>query len=529
MVVGGASVTGGVISEWSTRDWRVYRIVVEPSPLAIPALNRLGASLVVPDNRPAPPRGFRAGERPRRTSPMPPMDTDGIPTQPTTDAEPPGVTSLTPGPSQAPTSPAAGRGGRAAAIGMVAVLALVVTFTAGIGVGRLLAPDGALGSAPNPASPAKPADFGLIREAWDTLHQQYVGRDQLDDRALIYGAIEGMTDAVGDTGHTDFMTPEEREQRNDSLSGSYVGIGVRIEPDDAGQPRIIGVFDGSPAEKAGLVADDVIVAVDGKRTEGASIDDVAGWVRGEAGTTVELTIRGSDGDERTVTIVRADVPVRPVSWTMVPGTKTALFQLEQFSNGAADMLVKTLKEARAGGADRIVLDLRGNPGGYVNEAVGVASQFLSSGLVYIERNAQGDTTDHPVSPGGVATDIPLVVLVDGNTASAAEIVSGALQDAGRAKVVGETTFGTGTVLGEFDLSDGSALRVGTVEWLTPKGRRIWHEGIAPDVSIILPNDVQPLTPDDIRRLAAADVAKVQDTQLAKALEIVSTERVASTR
>ena len=462
---------------------------------------------------------------------MPPMDTDRIPTQPTTDPEPPGVTSLTPGPSQAPTSQAAGRGGRAAAIGMVAVLALVVTFTAGIGVGRLVAPDGALGgAAPNPASSTKPTDFGLIREAWDTLHQQFVGRDQLDDRALIYGAIEGMTDAVGDTGHTDFMTPEERQQRNDSLSGSYVGIGVRIEPDDAGQPRIIGVFDGSPAEKAGLVPDDVIVAVDGKRTEGASIDDVAGWVRGEAGTTVELTLRrGADGDERKVSIVRADVPVQPVSWTMVPSTKTALFQLEQFSNGAADTLVKTLKEARAEGADRIILDLRGNPGGYVNEAVGVASQFLSSGLVYVERNAQGATTDHAVSPGGVATDLPLVVLVDGNTASAAEIVSGALQDAGRAKVIGETTFGTGTVLGEFDLSDGSALRVGTVEWLTPKGRRIWHEGIAPDVSIVLPNDVQPLTPEDIGRLAGPAVGNIKDTQLAKALEVVSAERVASTR
>ena len=462
---------------------------------------------------------------------MPPMDTDQIPTRPTSDSEPPGVTSVAAGSSQAPASPAAGRGFRWAAIGAIVTLALVVTFTAGIGVGRLVAPDGALGgSAPNPASSTSPTTFGLIREAWDTLHQQYVGRDQLDDRALIYGAIEGMTDAVGDTGHTDFMTPEEREQRNDSLSGSYVGIGVRIEPDDAGQPKIIGVFDGSPAAKAGLVPDDVIVAVDGKRTEGASIDDVAGWVRGEAGSTVKITVRhGSDAAERTIPIVRADVPVRSVTWTMVPGTKTALIQLEQFSNGAADTVVKTLKDAKAAGADRIVLDLRGNPGGYVNEAVGVASQFLSSGLVYVERNAQGQTTDHPVSAGGVATDLPLVVLVDGNTASAAEIVSGALQDAGRAKVIGETTFGTGTVLGEFDLSDGSALRVGTVEWLTPKGRRIWHEGIAPDVSILLPSGVQPLTPDDIGRLTGAGIGSIKDSQLAKALEVVSAERVASTR
>jgi carboxyl-terminal processing protease len=452
------------------------------------------------------------------------MDTDRNPTQPTPDPEPPGATSLTPGPSQAPVSSAAGRGRRTAAIGAVVGLALVVTFTAGIGVGRLVGSTSA--AAPNPGA-AGTTDFGLIREAWDTLHQQFVGRDELDDRALIYGAIEGMTDAVGDTGHTDFMTPEERKQRNESLSGSYVGIGVRIEPDDSGLPRIDGVFEGSPAEAAGLVVGDVIVAVDGRSTDGVTMDEVAGWVRGEAGTTVEVTVRpGTTGPERTVSMVRADVPVQPVSWTLVPGSTTALVQLEQFSNGAADDMVEALKAARTAGATRIVLDLRGNPGGYVNEAVGVASQFLSSGLVYIERNAADERTEHAVSPDGVATDLPIVVVVDNDTASSAEIVSGALQDAGRATIVGETTFGTGTVLGEFDLSDGSALRVGTVEWLTPSGRRIWHEGIAPDVSIALPDGVDPLSPADVARLTAAAVGSIDDAQLAKALEVVSTQQVA---
>ncbi len=370
------------------------------------------------------------------------MDTDRNPTQPTTDPEPPGVTSLTPGPSQAPVSSAAGRGRRTALIGAVVGLALVVTFTAGIGVGRLVAPvDATRGTTPNPGASAGTTQFGLIQEAWDTLHEKYVGRDQLDERALIYGAIEGMTDAVGDTGHTDFMTPEERQQRNESLSGSYVGIGVRIEQDEDGLPRISGVFEGSPAEGAGLVAGDLIIAVDGKSTDGASMGDVADMVRGEAGTTVEVTVRPeAGGAERTVSMVRADVPVQPVSWTMVPGSTTALVQLEQFSNGAADEMVEALKAARTAGATRIVLDLRGNPGGYVNEAVGVASQFLSSGLVYIERNAADERTEHEVSPDGVATDLPLVVVVDGNTASSAEIVSGALQDAGRATVVGETTY-----------------------------------------------------------------------------------------
>jgi carboxyl-terminal processing protease len=459
---------------------------------------------------------------------MPPMDTDQIPTEPTTDHEPPSVTSLTPGPSQAPTSPAAGQGGRAALIGAVVALALVLTFSAGIGVGRLMLPSGAPGEAsPNPAAgptASAPTQFGLIKEAWDTLHQRYVAKDELDDKQLIYGAIDGMTQAVGDTGHTDFMTPEERKERDDALSGSYVGIGVRIDETDEGLPHVVGVFKGSPAEAAGLKPDDVIIAVNGQKTAGVSIDDVAGWVRGEAGTSVELTIKhGADATERTVSIVRADVPIEPVSWTLVAGSKTALIRLEQFSSGAADDIVKALKDARKDGADRIVLDLRGNPGGYVNEAVGIASQFLSSGIVYIERNAAGEETEHPVSPDGVATDLPLTVIVDGDTASSSEIVAGALQDPGRAKIVGETTFGTGTVLGEFVLSDGSALRIGTTEWLTPKGRRIWHEGIAPDVPVAMPDGVTPLTPDDVRKLTAAEVKSMKDAQLAKALEIVATE------
>jgi carboxyl-terminal processing protease len=457
------------------------------------------------------------------------MDTDQIQTEPTTDGPPPNVTPVTPGPSQADPSPATGRGGRTALIGVIVGLALAVTFSAGIGIGRLATPTGAVGAIPSPASPgaSAPTDFGLIREAWDTLHQQYVGRDQMSDTDLIYGAIDGMTQAIGDTGHTDFLTPAERAAQQDALSGSYVGIGVRIDVTEDGLPKIVGVFDGSPAEAAGLVIDDVIVAVDGHEAAGSTIDEVAGWVRGEAGTSVKITVRhGATGPERTLTIVRADVPIHPVSWTMVPGTTTAFIRLDQFSSGAADDMVATLKTVREAGAERIVLDLRGNPGGYVNEAVGVASQFLTSGIVYIERNAAGDETEHPVSPGGVAPDLPLVVLVNGDTASSSEIVSGALQDQHRAEIVGETTFGTGTVLGEFVLSDGSALRIGTTEWLTPDGREIWHQGIAPDVPVAMPTGVTPLSPDDVKGLTPAAVSSMTDAQLAKALELVATEQVA---
>jgi carboxyl-terminal processing protease len=299
---------------------------------------------------------------------------------------------------------------------------------------------------------------------------------------------------------------------------------VRIDATEDGLPRVVSVFPGSPAESAGIEADDVIVAVDGTLTVDKTIDEVATLVRGEAGTTVNVTVRAEGtGPERTYDIVRADVPIDPVSWSIVPGTTTALIRLEQFSNGAADQVVEALRTAREQGADRVVLDLRSNPGGYVNEAVGIASQFLREGVVYIERNADGDETRNEVSPEGVWRDSPVVVLVDENTASSSEIVSGALQDAGRAQVVGQTTFGTGTVLGEFLLSDGSALRVGTVEWLTPSGRRIWHEGIAPDVEVERPEDIEPVVPTDLEDMTAQEAASIDDPQVARALELVAQE------
>jgi carboxyl-terminal processing protease len=230
---------------------------------------------------------------------------------------------------------------------------------------------------------------------------------------------------------------------------------------------------------------------------------------------------GAEGPERELRIVRADVHIEPVSWAVVPGGATAVVRLEQFSSGAGPKLRAALAELRAAGADRLILDLRGNPGGFVNEAVAVASEFLASGTAYIERNAAGVEKATAVAPGGTAVDIPLVVLVDEGTASAAEIVAGAVQDAGRAKVVGQKTFGTGTVLGEFALSDGSALRIGTVEWLTPKGRVIWHEGIAPDVVVERPPEIAPVVPDDLRSMSAAEFAELTDPQLKKAIELVS--------
>jgi len=421
--------------------------------------------------------------------------------------------------------PATSRRRPAVANGAVLAIALIAVFGAGIAVGRIdLAPAGgdATASGAPAASGAPGDDFALIREAWDTIHKNYVAADSLDDRKLAYGAIDGMTEAVGDTGHTTFMTPEERAARNSALSGSYVGIGVEVDTTPEGLPLVVGVFRDSPADEAGLKAGDVIVGVDGKTTVGEDLDSVIARVRGEAGTPVVLTVRSGDAPERDVRIVRADVQIEPVSWAMVPGTKTAMLRLEQFSSGAAPKIRTALLELKTAGADRLIFDLRGNPGGYVNEAVAIASEFLASGKVYIERNAAGEEKATAVTPGGVATDLPLVVLVDKGSASAAEIVAGAIQDAGRATLVGQTTFGTGTVLGEFALSDGSALRIGTVEWLTPKGRVIWHEGIAPNVVVERPADVAPVVPDDLRPMTVADVSRIADPQLKKAIELAKT-------
>jgi carboxyl-terminal processing protease len=404
----------------------------------------------------------------------------------------------------------------------ILAVAFAATFGVGIGVGRVdLSAVGAAAASPTPSfQPGN--ELALVEEAWGKIHDNYVAADELDDRQLAYAAIDGMTEAVGDTGHTEFMTPEERAARRSALSGSYVGIGAEVDTSPEGLPMIVGIFRGSPAEKADLHAGDIVLTVDGHSTVGETLDTTVGWVRGKAGTTVVLTVRnGADGPVRTVSVVRDDVHIEPVSWSVVPGTKTAVLRLEQFSSGAAAELHKALEAIMKVGADRLVFDLRGNPGGYVNEAVAIASEFIGSGDVYRERNAKGEEKATAVKPGGLATTIPLVVMIDKGTASAAEIVSGAIQDGGRGKLIGETTFGTGTVLGEFPLADGSALRIGTVEWLTPKGRVIWHEGIAPDVAIARPAETDPILPDDIKSMTAAQAAKVADPQLAKALTLVA--------
>jgi carboxyl-terminal processing protease len=241
-------------------------------------------------------------------------------------------------------------------------------------------------------------------------------------------------------------------------------------------------------------------------------------VRGPAGSTVRLTIiHPGEATPVEVPIVRDVIEVPPVDWAMVPGTDVAMVRIVQFSEGTVDGLQTALAEAKAAGATAIVLDLRNNPGGLVDEAVGVGSTFIPEGVVYIREDADGEQIPVKVRDEP-RTDLPMTVLVDFGSASSAEIVTGALQDQGRAKAVGTRTYGTGTVLNEFSLSDGSAIRLGVEQWLTPKGRQIFPSGIDPDIEVVLEPEVLPLEPVDIESMSVRELLDSGDAQLLRALQ-----------
>jgi carboxyl-terminal processing protease len=220
-------------------------------------------------------------------------------------------------------------------------------------------------------------------------------------------------------------------------------------------------------------------------------------------------------------MVRASVKMHEVTWHTLPGTTIAHVRLASFDNGVTKDLRSSLEEIQQAGLHGVILDLRNNPGGLLDEAVGVASQFLADGVVLRAKDGKGKISPVPVEKGGVATNFPMVVLINEGSASAAEIVAGALQDNHRAQLVGQTSFGTGTVLQEFRLSDGSALLLAVEEWLTPNGQSFWHKGVTPDFPVILPTTATPLFPGAERSLTAKEFEASEDRQLMDALRLVN--------
>ena len=397
------------------------------------------------------------------------------------------------------------------------LLPLLLGVMIGIGFNRMILFD-PVPSADIPSSATR--DFQLMAEAWNSIEQQYVDRSAVQPRVMTYGAISGMVDSLGDTGHSVFLTPEMVRTLSGVERGEFAGIGAELRMKN-NRAVIVAPMDGTPAQKAGLRPGDIIIRVDGRSVEGLPLPEVVDKITGPAGTRVSLTLKDpATGKERVVEITRANISIQSVTWNRLPGTDTAHVRISLFSKGTSDALEKAIVEIERSGATGLVLDLRNDPGGLLDMAVGVASQFLKEGDALREKDAKGKVRHVRIEPGIRKSVLPLVVLINSGTASAAEIVAGALQDSKCATLVGETTFGTGTVLKTIPLSDGSALQLAILEWLTPKGRAIWHKGITPDVVVSLPAEAGPLVPEAEQGMTAAELRTSKDTQLLRALDIL---------
>ena len=400
-------------------------------------------------------------------------------------------------------------------------LLVSVFVTVGFFAGVMASEQGWVGVQPVKAQDAE-IELTVFWEAWHLIENRFVDRDSLDPARLSYVAIQALVEELGDTGHTRFLTPEQASQHATSIDGKFSGIGARLGLDEIGRPVVVKPFFGSPAYAAGLRAGDQLLEVDGDDVTGWTIEQIVNQVRGEVGTTVTLTIRHQDEkDPQKIAIQRAEITIPALSWAFVPESKIAFIHLSQFSANANDELTQAIAEATDQGATGLIVDVRGNPGGLLRQAIAVSSQFLSEGNVLVETDADGNWETFPVNEGGIAPEIPIVILVDGGSASSSEIFAGALQDHKRGFVVGQTTFGTGTVLTPYTLSDGSVLMLGTSEWLTADGRSIRKEGIRPDIVVELPFDARPLSPEEIEHLTEDAFSDIDDLQLLKAIDLLN--------
>lgn len=362
----------------------------------------------------------------------------------------------------------------------------------------------------------------LFQQAWNAVDQNYVDRKAVDYKQMSYSAIQAMVDSLKDKGHTRFLTPEQVQAENQQLSGTFTGVGIYLRQDQNTKQLIItSPIPGSPAEKAGLKHGDVIVAVNGVNTTGKDVAGVSALIQGKENTPVDITVqRAGVAQPLTFHMVRTKIQVPNVLIHYMPQSHIAHIQVVQFADGISSQLRDAVNQAKSMGATGIILDLRDNPGGYLNEAVNTASLFMQSGNVLLEQDSSGQRQSVPVNGNPIDTNIPIVVLVNENSASAAEIVTGALQDNHRAIIIGETTFGTGTVLQQYPLEDGSAILLGTQEWLTPNGKFIRDHGITPNITVKLPANAAILTPNDenASHMTEQQIIDSGDAQLVAAIK-----------
>lgn len=329
-----------------------------------------------------------------------------------------------------------------------------------------------------------PPEFITFWEAWTFLNEQFYG-DIPPDNERVYGAIRGMVNAFNDQ-HTSFIDPVRAAIASENMQGSFSGIGATVRMDETGRLIIADPMPNHPAALAGLRPGDMVLEVDGQSLEGLSLYEAVLLIRGPTDSTVVLTIfREGEMEPFEVSIVRAKIELEVVESELLaePGD-IGYVRLTQFSKGAADKLTEAIESLQAEGATKLIFDLRSNPGGLLTESVDVTSLFVDEGTVVVEKLRGGEQKTFKVKSGRqVYTEMPLVILVNGGSASASEIVAGALRDMQRATIIGQTTFGKGSVQLPHKLEDGSELRVTIAEWLTPTGKQIHGEGISPDIDV----------------------------------------------
>ncbi len=364
-------------------------------------------------------------------------------------------------------------------------------------------------------------DQGLFEpfwEAWNKVTAEYVG--EYESQVLVEGAIQGVFQALGDP-YSSYMTSEQYRQSLSAISGEFEGIGAELAAEiaqgaacetlsDTCRLVVKHVLRKSPALAAGLMAGDIVLTVDGEGVEGGTVQTTVDRVRGPKGSPVALGLE-RDGRRLVLTIVRDVILTEQVTTELLADGQVGYLKLDGFSAGAADELVESLTTlVEEQGLDKIILDLRDDPGGFVEAAHRIASQFIGQGPIYWEESADGTQRAVDADPGGVATDasVELVLLVNGGSASASEIVAGALQDTGRATLVGTSTFGKGTIQQWHELNGGAAggFRLSVFKWLTPDKTWIHGTGVTPDVVVATP-----------------DPADGTDPQLERALDLLTTE------
>ncbi|NMB83829.1 S41 family peptidase [Candidatus Roizmanbacteria bacterium] len=335
------------------------------------------------------------------------------------------------------------------------------------------------------SSSAKNVDFSLFWETWNKVEEKYIDKKKLDSKKMFYGAIKGMVNSLEDP-YTYFLTPDENKSSKDDLEGKFDGIGAQLGLKDY-RIVIVAPLKDSPAEKAGLKSGDFIVKIDGQPTKDLNLNQAVLKIRGQKGTKVKLTLERSD-KEFDAEIVRDVIKVQSVelSYEKKNNKKIAYLKLNQFGENTKDEWNKKAEEIKGKYKNKevsgMVLDLRDNPGGYLEGSVYVASEFLPFGKTVVKQESTViENKNYQVLRNGALTDIPLVVLINKGSASASEILSGALRDYKRAKLVGENTFGKGSVQEPVDLSEGAGLHVTVAKWILPNGDWINGKGIAPDI------------------------------------------------